>query len=309
MLKSPVSSSELAAEPSEVDRPAKEAAPADEVLGIFDPQNGLEAPATAAAAPSSNGTGETLTDPVIAEVVDEVVGDPDAIGLLLHGSRALGAASADSSYDFACVLTDDAYERRTQRRTAVERRFRAGLPMVEITYESSGRLKRASRAGSTRGAALANASVLVDKTGEIEALLDALVAPEEQVRDSVAYEYDRYIHGFAHSLKALSRGDDLGSRAHAAQSALHLVRALFGLEGRRAPYLDQLSIRLPELEGPQGWRPGFLNRALHRLLYAPDPPFQQMLERRVSRLMESRGIQHGWRHDLDRLRAVSYDDL
>jgi hypothetical protein len=34
-----------------------------------------------------------------------------------------------------------------------------------------------------------------------------------------------------------------------------------------------------------------------------------MLERRVGRLMESRGVLHGWRHDLDRLRVVSYDKL
>lgn len=305
MLKSPVSSSDGSAEPREVDHPADEAEPADEVLGFFEPLNGL----AEAAAVSRNGTGEVAPDAVISQVTDEVVTDPEAIGLLLLGSRALGTASADSNYDFACVLAQDAYEQRRQRRTAVERRFRAGSPLVEITYESIGRLKRAARVGSTRGAAIAIASVLVDKTGEIEALRDALAGAEAAVRDSVAHEYDRYIHGFAHSLKAVSRGDDLGARAHAAQSGLHLVRALFGLEGRRAPYLDQLSMRLKELDEPQGWRSGFLQGALHRLFYAPDPPFQQMLERRVSKLMESRDIQHGWRHDLDRLRVVSYDDL
>jgi hypothetical protein len=329
MLKSPVSSSDHSAEPREVDRPA-EVAPADEVLGFFDPLNGLAAAAAASrdeprppvltffgpmngsAAAATAGrlsTGEVATDAVIAAVIDEVVSDPEAIGLLLHGSRAAGTASAHSNYDFACLLAEDAWERRRERGTAVELRFRAGSPMVEIAYESVGRLRQAARVGSPRGATFALARVLLDKTGEIPALLDALVAAEEPVRDSVADEYDGYLHGFAHSLKALSRGDDLGARAHAAQSGLHLVRALFGLEGRRAPYLDQLWVRLAELDEPQGWRPGSLYGALHRLFYAPDPPFQQMLERRVSRLMESRGIQHGWRHDLDRLRVVSYDEL
>lgn len=228
---------------------------------------------------------------------------------MLRGSRAAGTASADSNYDFVCLLTGTAYERRSQRGTTVERRFRTRSPMVEIAYKDVGRFRRAARATSPRGATLALAMVLVDKTGEIESLLNALVAPREPVRDSVADEYDRYLHGFAHSLKALSRADDLGARAHAAQSGLHLVGALFGLEGRRAPYLDQLSVRLAELDDPQGWRPGFLHGALHRLFYAPDPPFQQMLERRASRLMESRGIHHQWRHDLDRLRVVSYDEL
>ena len=305
MLKSPVSSNDRSTEPRDVERAADAAEPVDEVLGFLEPINGL----ADAAAVGHNGTSEAATDAVISQLTQEVVSDPEAIGLLLLGSRALGTASADSNYDFACVLGQDAYERRTQRRTAVERRFHAGSPPVEITYESIGRLERAARVGSTRGAAIAIASVLVDKTGEIQALRDAFAGAEAQVRDSVAHEYDRYIHGFAHSLKAVSRGDDLGARAHAAQSGLHLVRALFGLEGKHAPYLDQLSMRLKELDEPQGWRPGFLQGALHRLFYAPDPPFQQMLERRVSKLMESRAIQHGWRHDLERLRVISYDDL
>lgn len=305
MLKSPVSSRDRSTEPRDVDRLPHEADPIDEVLAFLEPLKGLpDAPAG-----NGNGTGEAATDAVISDLTDEVVSDPEAIGLLLLGSRALGTASADSNYDFACVVTQDAYERRRQRRTAVERRFHANAPPVEITYESVGRLKRAARAGSTRGAAIATSSVLVDKTGEVEALRDGLAGAEAQVRNSVADEYDRYIHGFAHSLKSVSRGDDLGARAHAAQSGLHLVRALFALEGRRAPYLDQLSMRLKELDEPQGWRPGFLQGALHRLFYAPDPPFQQMLERRVGKLMESRDVHHAWRHDLDRLRTVSYDDL
>jgi hypothetical protein len=309
MLKSPVSSSDPPAETREVDRPAEVVVPADEprrrFLGFYGSPNGSAAVAT----PGRDGAGGTATDAVIAEVTDEVVSDPEAIGLLLQGSRASGTASAHSNYDFACLLVEHAYERRRRRGTTVERRFRAGSPTVEIAYEGVGRFRRAARVGSPRGATFAFATLLVDKTGEIEPLLKALVAAGEPVRDSVADEYDRYLHGFAHSLKALSRGDDLGARAHAAQSGLHLVGALFGLEGRWAPYLDQLSMRLAELDEPQGWRPGFLHGALHRLFYAPDPPFQQMLERRVSRLMESRGIRHGWRHDLDRLRVISYDEL
>ena len=305
MLKSPVSSRDRSTEPRAVERPPVVAEPIDEVLAFLEPLR--ELPDTPAV--SRNGTGEAATDAVISALTDEVVADPEAIGLLLLGSRALGTASAHSNYDFACVVTRGAYEQRRQRGTAVERRFHADAPPVEITYESVGRLKRAARAGSTRGAVVATASVLVDKTGEVEALRDALAGAEAQVRSSVADEYDRYIEGFAHSLKAVSRGDDLGARAHAAQSGLHLVRALFGLEGRRAPYLDQLSMRLKELDEPQGWRPGFLQGALHRLFYAPDPPFQQMLERRVGKLMESRDVHHAWRHDLDRLRTVSYDDL
>jgi hypothetical protein len=248
-------------------------------------------------------------DAVIEGVTNEFLTDPAAIGLLLHGSRASGSAHPDSNYDFACLLTDDAFEQRRQRGTSVERRFHTGSPPVEISYEGVGTFRRAARLGSRRAARFAFARVLVDKTGEIAPALAQLVAAAEPDLDAVANHYDRYLHGFAHSLKAWSRGDDLGARGHAAQSGLDLVGALYALEGKPAPYLDHLSIRLAELDASQGWRSGFLPSALHRLFYAPDPPFQQMLERRVSRLMESRGVLHRWRHDLDRLRTVSYDEL
>jgi hypothetical protein len=110
-------------------------------------------------------------------------------------------------------------------------------------------------------------------------------------------------------LKSWSRGDDLGTRAHAAASAAHLTKALFGLEGKVAPYPDLWSARFDELDDSQGWQPGFFRGAVLRLFSSPDPPFQQMLERRVGRLMEVRGIRHQWRNDLHRLRAVRYDEL
>ena len=260
-------------------------------------------------APTTHDRLVAETDSVIDEMIAEVASDPDAVGLVLHGSRASGSAGVHSNYDFAYILSEDAFARRRQRGTIVERRFRSGSPPVEVVYESIGTLRRATSGGRRRAMAYAIAKSLVDKTGEVGPLLTELVAAGQPDRDSVADQYDRYLHGFAHSLKAWSRGDDLGARAHAAQSGLSLIGALFALEGTSVPYLDQLSIRLPELDAAQGWRPGFLPSAVHRLFYAPDPPFQQMLERRVSRLMESRGILHRWRHDLDRLRAVSYDEL
>jgi hypothetical protein len=306
MLKSTLASGSPPAEKSDVDGPAEAS-----VAVAVPPHSVLDSPASAdvALAPPAHDTPGGQGDAIIDEVIAEVVADPEAIGLLLHGSRASGTADVHSNYDFACQITDDAFERRTMRDTTVERRFRTGFPAVEVAYEGIDSFRRAARAGGSRGATFALATVLVDKTGEIEPLIRALVAAGEPDRDAVADHYDRYLHGFAHSLKAWSRGDDLGARAHAAQSGLSLVAALFALEGKSAPYLDQLSMRLAELDEPQGWRPGFLPGALHRLFYSPDAPFQQMLERRVGRLMESRGVLHGWRHDLDRLRVVSYDKL
>jgi hypothetical protein len=260
-------------------------------------------PRSAVAAPLARAV-----DSVLTQVADEFRDDPDAVGLLLHGSRALGMASPASNYDFIVIVNDAAYAQRRERGTLVERRFRSASPMVEIAYESLDRLRRSASRGGSRVVAFASSIVLLDKSGETEPLVSALAAGEPAY-ERVTAEYDRYLNGFAHSLKSSSQGDDLGARAHAAEAGLHLVRALFALEGKSAPYLDHLSFRLSELDDAQGWRAGFLRGAFLRLFYAPDPPFLQMLDRRVSRLMDSRGIRHEWRYDLEPLRRVRYDEL
>ncbi len=259
--------------------------------------------------PPPSSASADARDPVLAELIGEVLRDAESVGVLLNGSRAVGCARPDSNYDFIWIVEDRAYERRSDRVTLVEHRLRADSPAIEITYENVETLRRLSHDGETSGAAFASSSVLVDKTGEIVPLITAIAARTGKLaRERVAEEYDSYLNGFLHSLKSWSRGDDLGARAHAAESGLHLVKALFGLEGVVAPYPDQWSARLAELDA-QGWQPGFFQTAVLRLLYAPDPPFQQMLERRVGRLMESRGVRHQWRYDLQRLRAVKYDEL
>jgi hypothetical protein len=75
----------------------------------------------------------------------------------------------------------------------------------------------------------------------------------QQAFTAVPESYDSYLNSFVRSLKAWRRGDDLGGRLHAAESALYLVKTLFGLEHRWPPYHDVLFAELTALEGAQGW--------------------------------------------------------
>jgi hypothetical protein len=249
-------------------------------------------------------------DSVLIQLIDEGERDPHSIGLLLCGSTAFGTARSDSTYDLIWIVDDHSARLRSARGTLLEHRLRDDSPTIEITYEAVERLRWLARHGRPSDQAYTSARVLLDKSGELTLLTGAIAARLGALaRERVAKEYDSYLDGFAQSLRSWSLGDDLGARAHAAQSGLHLIRAIFGLEERVAPDPDQWSARLVEVEDVQGWPPGFLSRALVRLLYAPDPPFQQMLERRVSRVMASRGIRYRWRHDLQRLRVLRYDEL
>ena len=116
------------------------------------------------------------SDPVLAQMVVEVRDDPGAVGLLLHGSRALGTAGPDSNYDLITIVHDADYALRRERGTLLERRFQADSPAIEITYVNLGWLRRSARRGDPRAGVFAPSVVLLDKSGEIEPMMSALAS-------------------------------------------------------------------------------------------------------------------------------------
>jgi hypothetical protein len=141
---------------------------------------------------------------------------------------------------------------------------------------------------------LVTGRVVVD-SGPLAALVERILRRAgEHANASVDDHYDAYLNCFVRSLKAWRRGDELGGRMQASESALHLVRTLFAVESRWHPYHDQLAGPLRELEFAQGWGEGELGDALLRIVRDADPTYQQELEVRVEAFMESRGIAHQW---------------
>ena len=250
---------------------------------------------------------EASTDTLLASLIEEVSADADSLGLIVHGSRAAGVARTDSDYDLIWVVTDEAYAPRRARGTLVERRALRGQPVTDILFQSPGRLRWLAENPGWWTATYVASRVLLDKTGEVEQLRQEIAARAgERARQLVAEEYDSYLNGFVRSLKSWRRRDEIGARAHAAESVLHLMRALFGLEGRWAPYHDMISAELPEIEEAQGWRRGYLQLGVLRLLESGDPTFQQELELHVEQLMLSRGIRHEWGDDLQPIKALRF---
>ena len=216
-----------------------------------------------------------------------------------HGSRAAGSEHADSDYDLIRVVTEEEYERR-------DRHVKDGV--TDVVLQTPERLRRLVGDRGWYTSLFLSARVIVDKTGEVEGLVRAIVdAANEAAYAAVAEEYDGYLNCWTRSMKAWRRGDDLGGRLQAAQSSGYLVRALFGLEHRWPPYLDALAPALPAIEQAQGWGDGFLRDALLRLAGDGDPVFQQAFEARVEALMAARGFQHEWPEDeLEALKALRF---
>jgi hypothetical protein len=228
---------------------------------------------------------------VLNEITSEVETDPTSVGLILHGSRAAGTARDGSDFDLMRVVTDETYPERANLR---DRRTGDDGLAADVFYSSPARLSELAARPDWQVGMLVTGRVLVDRGSLAELVDETLRHAGEHAYASLAEHYDGYLNCFVRSLKAWRRGDELGGRMQAAESALLLVRTLFALEHRWHPYHDQLAGPLAELETAQGWKTGELADALLRLVRDGDPTFQQELELRVEALLESRGVQHQW---------------
>lgn len=244
-------------------------------------------------------------DPVVAAVLGRAQADPDTVGLLLAGSRGAGQADAASDYDFVWVLSDHAYQDRAERGGPWDAAHTIAGRKVELSYASPAVLRELAERPTWRNPDYATAVVLLDRTGELDRLVEAVVTiPAERARRDAAASYDAYLNGFYRSVKASRRGDELGARLQAAESVVHLVRALFALRGRRAPHHDRLVRQLSAVDGPS-WPPGQLAPRLLAVVRTADPAPQQALEAEVEALMRGHGYGHvvdAWGGELDRVR-------
>jgi hypothetical protein len=211
----------------------------------------------------------------------------------------------DSDFDLIWVLTDEEYDRRVQAGEPLEETVRRGdLKHLEIDFTSLARMRSASTPDwIIQG--LASARVLVDRTGELtQALQDVVGLPPDRAPAEAAFAFDGYLNGFYRSMKAAKRGNELGARLQAAESLTYLVRTLFALESRRAPFHDRLTRALDTLVD-QGWARGELHERFLEILRTSSPEAQVSLEDRVETLMRDRG--HGevidsWGGEIERVK-------
>jgi hypothetical protein len=228
-------------------------------------------------------------DPVLQMLIAEAEADPDVIGLILTGSRGAGAVHPESDYDVCFLVTDAAYD-RYEREGQHPHRGATLDPQQDIWDECPRRFYQAEiPAWEIPG--FAEGRVLLDKTGETAAALAAFTTMTEvQARATAANQYDDYLNGLYRSLKAWRRGNELGARLQAAESAFALLHILFALERRHPPYHDRLWLHLDSLAS-QGWQPGELRAILLDLISTGAPQRQQAIARRVVALMHERGYE------------------
>jgi hypothetical protein len=216
---------------------------------------------------------------LLQPILDEAEDDPNVVGAFLKGSHALGMGDEESDWDLVLVLREGEFS---------QEKFPA-YEIIRVTVASI------QAPPSWELPALAYARVLLDKTGEVTA---ALEAARPIGRKELAELYDSYLNDFYRSMKSWRRGRELGARVESGRSLWWLGEFLIGLGGTRAPYPGAWAGRLGELE------PLVLEVAR-----TGDPRLQQELQAAVESVATRHGfrdVYDAWNGDIDRVMGFEF---
>lgn len=236
---------------------------------------------------------DIYSDHVIQALISEAKADPDVIGLVLLGSRAIGGVGPDSDYDAIFVVTDEADTRREQTHTTPKRGITI-TPPIDTTdiWDDCPAGMQIGKIEDWMLPAFAECIVLYDRTGEATRLVETLGRmPVGKAQQAIGHYYDAYLNGLYRSLKAWHRGLEFGGRMEAAETAHSLLHLLYALEGRWRPYSSRLTFHIDELDH-QGWQPSELQTILLDLISTGNPKRQQTVARRVIALLQEHGFGH-----------------
>jgi predicted nucleotidyltransferase len=229
--------------------------------------------------------------------------DPNVVGLFLGGSRGKGLVTERSDYDVYLIVARRVGEYR--------RRFplRHGDD-PEVIVLSLAEFRRHAAVGSEREYnryTFAHVTAELDKTGEIQTLLDEKGAlPQEEARRIAAEALDDYINYYYRSAKSYRDGNEVGGRLDAAESVPSFLTTLFALHERVRPYNKYLRWELEHYPLPgDEWSAARLLPLLEAVAEG-DLTAQRLLFRQIEALARERGhsaVIDGWAADLDLLRG------
>lgn len=218
----------------------------------------------------------STSDAGFAALMAEAQASPQVLGFWLTGSRGKGRATVHSDHDVGLVVADGcqaAWRARLATPPSFDAQVFAHADFA--AYAAWGGPQAWDRYSFTRVRAL------IDRTGDIQALIDAKGAiPPEHRAGFVDAALDRLVNQLYRACKCLRDGDALASRLEAAQAPEAFLDALFALDGGRLrPYPKYLAWELdqqPVTAAP--WASAELLTMLEAALgVAPIPPLQALL--------------------------------
>ncbi len=182
-------------------------------------------------------------DAAFAGLLADAQASPDVLGFWLGGSRGKGRITDHSDYDVGLVVTDG-------RQGAWRARLAAMDSFDAQVFDHAGFAAYAAWGGPQAWDrySFAHVRALIDRTGDIQALIDAKATiPADQVPSFTDAALDLFANQLYRACKCLRDGDPLASRLEAAQAPEAFLDALFALAGGRLrPYPKYLAWELRE---------------------------------------------------------------
>jgi hypothetical protein len=231
----------------------------------------------------------------------------DVLGVFLIGSRALeGFADDSSDYDVGVVVRDEGLE-------AFDARWPhdRGAPVEVLSTTLDDLRAHAEHGTPTEWAryAYATSKLLIDRTGEVGAVLaEKARLPEDLAREIAAEAIDAFVNSTHRSLRNRARGLERAATLDASESVPYLMTALFALHGRVRPYNKYLEWELRERPLDESvWAAETLLPRIDRIVTG-DEAEQRAMFRDLEQLARRRGLGEvidSWEPDVVWLRGES----
>ena len=233
---------------------------------------------------------------IFREFVKEAKNDSSVVGFFLNGSRGKKRETKFSDYDID-VIVKDKYARSYKKKYKKKTKFPFGFSVFSVSE-----FRKHAEIGSLfewDRASYAHIKAIVDKTGEIQKLIDEKgKIPRDKIKKYVAGHLDAYINYMYRSLKCFRDGNIVGARLEASRSIHPFLDIIFGLEERTTPYYKYLEWELnkcPLEEFPIKQQE--LIKTLLRILEDGDIETQQKLFNVVEKVFRKAGYSNvfdGW---------------
>ena len=215
--------------------------------------------------------------------------DPNVLAFWLGGSRGKGLATERSDHDCLMIVADaalSAYRERFQQ---------VGRGDIDCTVMTLDEFRANGEWGGPQAwdrYSFAHVRVDIDKTGEVQALIDAKACvPADACANFIDASLDHYVNQVYRALKNARDGRAIAARLEAAEQIPPLLDALFALHGGRLrPYHKYLEWELethPLERLP--WPPEVFLGKLAAILERADPDLQREIFGTIEPLFRAAG--------------------
>jgi predicted nucleotidyltransferase len=240
--------------------------------------------------------------------LEAVRSDPDVVGAILVGSRAMGEPfeRPASDWDLRLIVRDEAYADVVARLATPH-----GSP-VEVAVIRLSTFERLTYPDSPLAwdrPSYLHCQLALDRLdGRIAALVESLqhLTPSE-ARAVAGSRLDDYVNAYFRSLKNAAIGLSVESHLDAAESIPPLLTALFALHGRVRPFNRHLGFDLERQPLGRGWlAAAALLPRLEEILATGSTDLQASLFRDVEALARRKhlgDVIDGWEPDVESLRT------